>query len=49
MGFNENSARLVGIPVDKVRMLVYGLCGLLAGGAGFIPLPGWAAAGPMPA
>ncbi|WP_369790070.1 ABC transporter permease [Rouxiella sp. WC2420] len=38
MGFNENSARLVGIPVDKVRILLYSLCGLLAGAAGFVSL-----------
>lgn len=38
MGFNERSARLVGIPVDRLRMLVYGICGALAGCAGFITL-----------
>lgn len=38
MGFNERSARLVGIPVDRVRLLVYGLSGLLAGLAGLVSL-----------
>ncbi|EKF59846.1 inner-membrane translocator [Agrobacterium albertimagni AOL15] len=36
MGFNERSARLVGIPVDRARLLVYGLSGLLAGLAGLV-------------
>ncbi|MCL6709004.1 ABC transporter permease [Pseudomonas sp. R2.Fl] len=38
MGFNERSARLVGIPVDRVRLLVYGLSGLLSGLAGLVSL-----------
>lgn len=38
MGFNERSARLVGIPVDGARLLVYGLSGLLAGLAGLVSL-----------
>ena len=38
MGFNEHSARLVGIPVDRARILLYSLCGMLAGGAGFVSL-----------
>jgi ribose transport system permease protein len=38
MGFNERSARLVGIPVDRARLLVYGLSGLLAGLAGLVSL-----------
>jgi len=38
MGFNERSARLVGIPVDRGRLLVYGLSGLLAGLAGLVSL-----------
>ncbi|WP_158782593.1 ABC transporter permease [Pantoea sp. BAV 3049] len=38
MGFNERSARLVGIPVGRLRLLIYGLCGALAGCAGFITL-----------
>ncbi len=38
MGYNERSARLVGIPVDRTRLLVYGLSGLLAGLAGLVSL-----------
>jgi ribose transport system permease protein len=38
MGFNERSARLVGIPVDRARVLIYGLSGLLAGLAGLVSL-----------
>lgn len=38
MGFNERSARLVGIPVDRARLLVYGLSGLFAGLAGLVSL-----------
>jgi len=38
MGFNERSARLVGIPVDRVRLLAYGLSGLLAGLAALVSL-----------
>jgi len=38
MGFNERSARLVGIPVDRARLLVYGLSGLFAGLAGIVSL-----------
>ncbi|NIG21501.1 ABC transporter permease [Pantoea sp. Al-1710] len=37
-GFNEHATRLVGIPVDRLRLLVYCLSGLLAGCAGFISL-----------
>jgi ribose transport system permease protein len=38
MGFNERSARLVGIPVDRARLLAYGLSGLLAGCAALVGL-----------
>jgi ribose transport system permease protein len=38
MGFNERSARLVGIPVDRARLLVYALSGVLAGFAGLVSL-----------
>jgi ribose/xylose/arabinose/galactoside ABC-type transport system permease subunit len=38
MGFNERSARLVGIPVDRARVLIYNLSGLLAGLAGLVSL-----------
>lgn len=36
MGFNERSARLVGIPVDRVRLLLYTASGALAGTAGLV-------------
>jgi ribose/xylose/arabinose/galactoside ABC-type transport system permease subunit len=38
MGFNERSARLVGIPVDRVRLAVYGVSGMLAGCAALVSL-----------
>jgi ribose transport system permease protein len=38
MGFNERSARLVGIPVDRVRLIAYGFSGLLAGCTALISL-----------
>ncbi|MFB2551781.1 ABC transporter permease [Ensifer soli] len=38
MGFNERSARLVGIPVDRARLMLYTLSGLLGGMAGLISL-----------
>jgi ribose transport system permease protein len=38
MGYNERSARLVGIPVDRVRLLIYALSGALAGLAGLISI-----------
>lgn len=38
MGFNERSARLVGIPVDRARLLVYGLSGFFGGVAGLVSL-----------
>jgi ribose transport system permease protein len=38
MGFNEKSARLVGIPVDRARLTVYALSGLCAGAAALISL-----------
>lgn len=37
-GFNEQATRLVGIPVDRLRLLAYCLSGFLAGCAGFISL-----------
>ncbi len=36
MGFNERSARLVGIPVDRMRLVLYGLSGALGGAAALI-------------
>ncbi|RTM08884.1 MAG: ABC transporter permease [Hyphomicrobiales bacterium] len=38
MGFNERSARLVGIPVGRVRFILYMLSGGLAGAAGLVSL-----------
>ncbi|MET3579748.1 ribose/xylose/arabinose/galactoside ABC-type transport system permease subunit [Mesorhizobium robiniae] len=38
MGFNERSARLVGIPVDRARLILYGLSGTLSGAAALISL-----------
>lgn len=38
MGFDEGSARLCGIPVDRVRLLLYTLSGALAGLAALISL-----------
>ena len=36
LGYNERSARLVGIPVDRVRLIAYALSGLLAGSAALV-------------
>ena len=38
MGYNEPAARLVGIPVDPMRIALYTLAGLLAGAAAFVSL-----------
>jgi len=38
MGHNEHSARLVGIPVNRFRLLTYTISGTLAGAAGFVSL-----------
>lgn len=38
MGYNERSARLVGIPVDRARLTMYALSGALAGLAGLISI-----------
>ncbi|WP_173934939.1 ABC transporter permease [Chelativorans sp. Marseille-P2723] len=38
MGYNERSARLVGIPVDRVRILLYTLGGALSGLAALVSL-----------
>ncbi|TIW01825.1 MAG: ABC transporter permease, partial [Mesorhizobium sp.] len=35
---NERSARLVGIPVDRMRFILYALSGALAGAAGLVSL-----------
>jgi ribose transport system permease protein len=36
VGGNEAAARLAGVPVARVKVLVYGICGLLSGIAGLI-------------
>ncbi|MGV1760786.1 ABC transporter permease [Rhizobium sp. P44RR-XXIV] len=38
MGYNERSARLVGIPVDRARLTMYALSGALAGLAGLVSI-----------
>lgn len=38
MGHNENSARLVGIPVTRFRLIAYSISGALAGLAAFVSL-----------
>ncbi|MDR3374747.1 MAG: ABC transporter permease [Ancalomicrobiaceae bacterium] len=38
LGFNERSARLVGIPVDRVRLIAYGASGAFAGSAALVGL-----------
>jgi len=38
LGYNERSARLVGIPVDRVRLIAYTLSGALAGTAALVSL-----------
>jgi ribose/xylose/arabinose/galactoside ABC-type transport system permease subunit len=46
LGFNERSARLVGIPVDRMRLLVYVLSGALAGAAALVSLAWFGSARP---
>ncbi len=36
VGGNEAAARLAGVPVNRVRLMVYGICGLCSGVAGLI-------------
>jgi inositol transport system permease protein len=36
VGGNENAARAAGVPVEKVKLFTYGLCGLLTGLAGVV-------------
>ena len=46
IGGNEPAARLAGVPVNRVKMAVYGLSGLLAGLAGLIAIAQISAADP---
>ena len=36
VGGNENAARAAGVPVERVKLFAYGLCGLLTGLAGVV-------------
>lgn len=45
-GFNERSARLVGIPVDRMRVLAYTLSGGLAGTAALVSIAWFGSARP---
>jgi ribose/xylose/arabinose/galactoside ABC-type transport system permease subunit len=46
LGFNERSARLVGIPVDRIRLLAYTLSGGFAGMAALVSLAWFGSARP---
>jgi ribose transport system permease protein len=46
LGFNERSARLVGIPVDRVRLLIYTCSGGLAGLAALVSIAWFGSARP---
>lgn len=46
MGYNERSARLVGVPVDRFRFLAYCLSGALSGAAGLVSLAWFGSARP---
>ena len=45
-GGNEEAARLAGVPVDRTRLAVYGITGMLAGLAGLIEISRTASANP---
>jgi len=36
IGFNEEAARFSGIPVDRIKLIIYSLSGTMAGLAGYI-------------
>jgi len=46
VGGNEEAARLSGVPVQRVKIIVYALCGALAGFAGVLAISRLAAADP---
>jgi ribose/xylose/arabinose/galactoside ABC-type transport system permease subunit len=46
LGFNERSARLVGIPVDRARLLIYAASGGLAGLAALVSIAWFGSARP---
>jgi ribose transport system permease protein len=46
IGGSEEAARLSGVPVQRVKVLVYALCGALAGFAGIVAISRLAAADP---
>jgi ribose transport system permease protein len=46
MGGNEEAARLSGVPINRVKIMVYALCGALAGFAGVVAISRLAAADP---
>jgi len=46
MGGNEEAARLSGVPINRVKITVYALCGALAGFAGVVAISRLAAADP---
>ncbi len=46
LGGNEEAARISGVPITRVKVLVYALCGALAGFAGVIAISRLAAADP---
>jgi ribose transport system permease protein len=46
LGGNEEAARISGVPIARVKVLVYALCGALAGFAGVVSISRLAAADP---
>ncbi len=46
LGGNEEAARISGVPIARVKVLVYALCGALAGFAGVVAISRLAAADP---
>jgi simple sugar transport system permease protein len=46
LGGNEEAARISGVPIQRVKVLVYALCGALSGFAGVVAISRLAAADP---